>query len=131
MGFGAKQPARMAPMDHRIHLGRMDSPETLPNMNSSAKLCFSGPIVDPKRVPRPKCQPPGPKSDPSLQNPSPEMQKQKMRAKKPCRTPSSKNQTEPYSASYGRKPFWGVPLKILVYARGPGAAKATSERKHK
>ena len=25
---------------------------------------------------------------------------------------------EPYGASDGRKPFWGVPLKILVYARG-------------
>ena len=51
-------------------------------------------------------------------NPPPGMKKQKMRAEKPCRTPPSKNQTEPYSASYGRKPFWGVPLKILVYARG-------------
>ena len=29
-----------------------------------------------------------------------------------------KNQTEPYSASYGRKPFWGVPLKFLAYAKG-------------
>ena len=62
---------------------------------------------------------PGQNVDPGIQNPTsaskihpPAMKKQKMRAEKPCRTPPSKNQTEPYSASYGRKPFWGVPLKI-------------------
>ena len=47
-----------------------------------------------------------PKSDLGLQNPPPGMNRQKMRAEKPCRTPPSKNQTEPYSASYGRKQFW-------------------------
>ena len=56
-----------------------------------------------------------PKSDPGLQNPSPGMKKQKMRAEKPCRTPPSKNQTEPYSASYGQKPFWGVPLMSGIW----------------
>ena len=57
------------------------------------------------------------KSDPGLPNLEPGMKKQKMRAEKPCRTPPSKNQTEPYSASYCQKPFWGVPFKIRVYAR--------------
>ena len=116
----------MAPRDHRIHLGRMDSPESSPQNHSSAKICFSGPK---KTYAGQNVDLGGPKSDPGLQNPPPGMKKQKMRAEKPCRTPPSKNQTEPYSASYGRKPFWGVPLKIRVYARGPGAAKATSERK--
>ena len=105
----------MAPRDHRIHLGRMDSPESSPQNHSSAKICFSGPQ---KTSPGQNVDLGDPKSDPGLQNPSPGMKKQKMRAEKPCRTPPSKNQTEPYSASYGRKPFWGVPLKILVYARG-------------
>ena len=43
------------------------------------------------------------------------MNKQKMRAEKPCRTLASEFQTEPYSASYGQKPFWRVPAKILKY----------------
>ena len=106
----------MAPRDHRIHLGRMDSPESSPQNHSSAKICFSGPK---KTYAGQNVDLGGPKSDPALQNPPLGMKKQKMRAEKPCRTPPSKNQTEPYSASYGRKPFWGgVPLKILVYARG-------------
>ena len=116
----------MAPRDHRIHLGRMDSPESSPQNHSSAKICFSGPQ---KTSPGQNVDLGVPKSDPGLQNLSLGMKKQKMRAEKPCRTPPSKNQTEPYSASYGRKPFWRVPLKIRVYARGPGAAKATSGRK--
>ena len=41
------------------------------------------------------------------------MKKQKMRAEKPCRTLVSEFQTEPYSASYGQKPFWRVPFKIV------------------
>ena len=39
------------------------------------------------------------------------MKKQKKRAEKPCRTPPSELQTEPYSASYDQKPFWKVPSK--------------------
>ena len=105
----------MAPRDHRIHLGRMGSPESSPQNHSSAKVCFSGPQ---KTYAGQNVDLGDPKSDPGLQHPPPGMKKQKMRAEKPCRTPPSKNQTEPYSASYGRKPFWGVPLKILVYARG-------------
>ena len=46
------------------------------------------------------------------------MNKQKMRAEKLCRTPVSELQTEPYSASYGQKPFWRVPFKIEVYVWG-------------
>ena len=94
----------MAPRDHRIHLGRMDSPESSPQNHSSAKICFSGPQ---KTSPGQNVDLGVPKSDPGLQNLSPGMKKQKMRAEKPCRTPPSKNQTEPYSASYGQKPFWG------------------------
>ena len=109
----------MAPRDHRIHLGRMDSPES-PQNHSLAKIYFFG---TPKLVEK---TPPGqnvdlgvPKSDPGLPNPARGMKKQKMRAEKPCRTPPSKNLTEPYySTSVDRKPFWGVPLKIRVHARG-------------
>ena len=95
--------------------------KTIPLQN----YLFRDPKITPKTSPGQNVDLGVPKSDPGLQNPSPGMKKQKMRAEKPCRTPPSKNQTEPYSASYGRKPFWGVPLKIRVYARGPGAAKAT------
>ena len=105
----------MAPRDHRIHLGRMDSLKTLPQNHSSTKQLFSGPFSGAKKVPGPKCRPGDPKSDPGLQNPPPGMKKQKMRAEKPCRTPPSKNQTEPYSASYGQKPFWGVPLMSGIW----------------
>ena len=42
------------------------------------------------------------------------MKKQKMRAEIPCRTPPSKNQTEPYGASYGQKTFWGGPLNVAI-----------------
>ena len=39
------------------------------------------------------------------------MKKPKMRAEKPCRTPVSEFQTEPYSESYGQKPFGRAPSK--------------------
>ena len=42
------------------------------------------------------------------------MNKQKMRAEKPCRTPASELQTEPYGASYGQKPFWAGPLNVAM-----------------
>ena len=109
----------MAPRDHRIHLGRMDSPESSPQNHSSAKICFFGTPKSLKNRPRAKLSTSG------FQNPTPASKirprackKQKMRAKKPCRTPPSKKQTEPYSACYGRKPFWGVPLRIRVCVRG-------------
>ena len=108
----------MGPRDHRIHLGQGKSPE-LPWQNDFiAKPLFSGPIFYPKKVPGPKCWPEVQKSDPGLKNPTPGMEKQKMRAEKPCRTQASELQTEPYSASYGQKPFWRVPVKILVYLKG-------------
>ena len=129
MGFWAKEPTQMGPIYNRIHLGLGISPGLPPQNNSVANSLFSGPIVDPKKVPGPKCRPGDPKSNPGLKNPPPGMKKQKMRAEKPCRIQSSKFQTEPYSASYDQKPFLWVPLKIRVYARGPGAAKATSKRK--
>ena len=43
--------------DHRIHLGRMDSPNTPPQNNSSTKQLFSGPFFATENVPEPKCQP--------------------------------------------------------------------------
>ena len=108
----------MVPIYHRIHLGLGISPE-LPWQNDSIrKSLFSGPIFDPKKVPGPTCRPGYPKSNPGLKNPPPGMKNQKMRAEKPCRSPVSEFQTEPYSASYGQKPFWRVPAKILVYLRG-------------
>ena len=42
------------------------------------------------------------------------MKKQKMRAEIPCRTPPSKNQTEPYGASYGQKTFRAGPLNVAI-----------------
>ena len=47
----------MAPRDHRIHLGRRDSPKTPSQNHSSAKQLSPGPFVYPKKVPEPKCQP--------------------------------------------------------------------------
>ena len=70
-------------------------------------IFFRDHFLGPKRSPGQNVDLGVPKSDPGLQNPPPGMKKQKMRAEKPCRTPPSKNQTEPYSASYGQKPFWG------------------------
>ena len=102
----------MGPMDHRIHFGLGDSPELPPQNDSVANSLFSGPIFDPKKVPRPKCQPGDPKSDPGLKHLPLGMKKQKMRAEKTCRTPVSEFQTEPYGASYGQKPFSSQNLKI-------------------
>ena len=108
----------MAPIYNRIHLGLGISPK-LPWQNDSVtNSLFSGPIFDPKKVPGPKCRPGDPKSDPGLKNPSLGMKKQKMRAEKPCRTPASEFQTEPYGASYGQKTFLRVPAKILKYLGG-------------
>ena len=58
------------------------------------------------------------KSDPGLKNPTPGVNKKKMRAEKPCVTPHSELQTEPYSASCGQKTCWVVPVKISVYLKG-------------
>ena len=107
----------MGPIYNRIHLGLGISPK-LPWQNGSVtNSLFSGPCVYPKKVPGPKCQPGDPKSNPGLKTSSPGMKKQKMRAEKPCRIQSLEFQTEPYSASYGQKPFWGEPVKILKYLR--------------
>ena len=51
----------MSPRDHRIHLGRRDSPADPPQNDFITKVCFSGPQNCPKNVPGPKCQPGGPK----------------------------------------------------------------------
>ena len=72
---------------------------------------FRDPFFGLKRSPGQNVGLRAPKSDPGLQNPPPGMKKQKMRAEKPCRTPPSELQTEPYSASYDQKPFWKVPSK--------------------
>ena len=53
--FWAKWPAHVAPRDHRIHLGRRDSPKSSSQNHSLTKLSFSGPIFDPKKVPAQKC----------------------------------------------------------------------------
>ena len=96
----------MDPRYHRIHLGRRDSPTNPPQNDFIANSCFSGPQNWSKKVPGPKCRPGNPKSNPGLPNLASGMKKQKMRAEKPCRTLLSELQTEPYSASYGQKPFW-------------------------
>ena len=76
---------------------------------------FREPEIAQKTSPGPNVDLGVPESDPGLQNPTPGMKKQKMRAEKPCRTLPSKNQTEPYSASYGQNPFWGVPLMSGIW----------------
>ena len=70
-----------------------------------SQIHFFGTIFYPKKVPGPKCQPWIQNSDPGLKNRPPGMNKQKMRAEKPCRIQSSEFQTEQYAASYGQKPF--------------------------
>ena len=95
----------MGPIYNRIHLGHGNSPELPPQNDSVANSLFSGPIAHPKKVPGPKCRPEIKKSDPGLKNPPPGMKHQKMRAEKLCRIQSSEFQTEPYSATYGQKPF--------------------------
>ena len=104
----------MAPRNHRIHLGRTDPPESSPQNHSSAKPSFSGPQNHSKNIPGPKCRPRGSKIRPRPPKSAPGHE-QNMRAEKPCRTPPSKNPTGPYSASYGRKPFWGVPLMSGIW----------------
>ena len=133
----------MDPIYNRIHLGLEISPE-LPWQNVSvAKPLFWGPIFDPKKVPGPKCRPGDPKSIPGSKNLSLGMKKQKMRAEKPCRIQHLELQTEPYSTSYGQKPFWRVTSKSWYMRQegkscfqegkscfqGPGLAKWRSERK--
>ena len=51
MGFWTKQPAHMAPRDHRIHSGRRDSPKSSPQNNSSTKHFFWHHFFGPKRSP--------------------------------------------------------------------------------
>ena len=114
-----------------IWAGRIPLPpphKTIPLQN----YLFRDPKITPKTSPGQNVDLRVPKSDPGLQNPSPGMKKQKMRANKPCRTPPSKKQTEPYSASHGWKPFyggyltkswympgaiWELPFKILAYPK--------------
>ena len=52
----------MAPRDHRIHLGRMDSLKATPQNHSSTKPSFSGPVFEPKRSPGQNVDPTLPKS---------------------------------------------------------------------
>ena len=52
----------MGPRDHRIHLGRRDSPKTPPQNHSSTKPSFSGPFFTPKRSPAQNVDPTLPKS---------------------------------------------------------------------
>ena len=75
---------------------------------------FRDPKITPKTSPGQNVDLGVPKSDPGLQNPSPGMKKQKMRAEKPCRTPSSDLKMEPYGASYGHKPFGGKPSQTRL-----------------
>ena len=98
------------------------------------KYRFRDPTITQKTSPGQNVDLGVPKSDPGLQNPTPGMKKEKMRAEKTCRTPPSKNQTEPYYMVQvmAENHFGGVPLKIRVYARGdlgatspnPGISKA-------
>ena len=110
----------MGPTYNRIHLGLGISPELPPQNDSVANSLFPGPIFDPNKVPGPKCRPEIKKSDPGLKIPPLGMKKQKMRAEKPCRIQSSEFRTEPYSASYGQKPFWRAPSKSSHGSPGGG-----------
>ena len=86
----------MAPRDHRIHLGRMDSPKTPPQNHSSTKQFFFGTIFRYKNVPEPKCRP---KIFPEADFGNFSKSLQKVRTANPSemlsRTPPSKLQTEP------------------------------------
>ena len=116
----------MGPIYNRIHLGLGISPELPPQNDSVANSLFWGPIFGPKKVPGPKCRPGDPKSDPGLQNLPLGMKKQKMRAEKPCRTPSSELQTEPYGPSYGQKPFSSpTPKKCGSFWEAFGSPKSS------
>ena len=86
----------MAPRDHRIHLGRSDSPKTPPQNHSSTKQLLFGTIFRPKKVPGPKCRPQiSPEAD--FGNSSKSLQQ--VRTANPSeilsRTHPSKLQTEP------------------------------------
>ena len=86
------------------------------------KITFFGTMFLPQKGPRAKMLTPRSKNlilGSTIRPPG--MNKQKMRAEKPCRTQASELQTEPYSASDGQKPFWRAPVKILVYRMGGGA----------
>ena len=63
---------------------------------------------------------PGSKIRSRAQKSDPRLEKQQMRAEKPCRTQVSELQTEPYSASYGPKPFWSPPSKSVLGQTWPG-----------
>ena len=85
---------------------------TCHKMISSQNQFFRDPNIFPKRSPGQNVNLGVPKSDPGPTNPPLGMKKQKMRAEIPCRTPPSKNQTEPYGASYGQKQSLSQNLKI-------------------
>ena len=77
----------MDPRDHGIHLGGMDSPESSPQNQSSARLPFSGPQNRPNNVPGPKCQPRGSKMRPRPPKSVPRPEKTKDARRKPMQNP--------------------------------------------
>ena len=67
---------------------------------------FPGPIFGPKRSPAQPAHPGDQILDPGFQKWPPWLKISKSRTEKPCRIQWSEFQTEPYVASYGRKPYW-------------------------
>ena len=106
--FGGKWPCPKASWAPYNPIPSHRSPSDPMGTISSTKSCFPGPHLLPKKGPQPSRNPnpnPGlPKWPPGLKIP-------KFRIEKPCRKQWSIIQTEPYAASYGRKPSWTFQTK--------------------
>ena len=107
----------MGPRDHRIHLGRRDSPASSPQNHSLTKLCFSGPQNHPKNIPGPKCHPGGPKirSGPPKSTPGHEKTKDARRNSMQNPALEKSNGAMPYGASYGPKLFRAGLLNVAIF----------------
>ena len=81
----------MGPRDHRIHLGRRDSPVSPPQNHFIIKVCFPGPQNWPKKVPGPKCRPVGPKIRPAAPKSPPGHENTKDARRKTMQNPASRN----------------------------------------
>ena len=113
----------MGPIYNRIHLGLGILPKLQWQNGSVTNSLFWGLFLLPNKGPRARMLTLDPKIWSWAQKLPLGMKKQKMRAEKPCRTPVSEFQTEPYSESYGQKPFWRVPAQILKYLGGKSCSQ--------
>ena len=110
--FGQNATPKWAPRTIEFIWVRWNPLKPHTKMISSQNHLFRDPCFGLKRSPGQNVGLRAPKSYPWLKNPPPGMKKQKMRAEKPCRTPPSELQTEPYGASCGQKAFSSQNPKI-------------------